>query len=148
MPSTHKPPPLVASTLWWATLAIFAFVYGTYMTFHIGGSAVDVAILTLSFCLTFAILWFLRSYWQGQDWTRDFVMIGLVLKLGYELFITLRAHHFPHSIRSQAFFCLRIADMLFSAYIFIWLFTKQAKRHFDLPNLDADLTDHRTRVSR
>jgi hypothetical protein len=148
MPSTHKPLPLIASTFWWATLTVSAFIYGMYMTLLIGGSAFDVAILSLSFCLTFAILWFLWSYWQGHDWTRDFVMIGLVLKLGYELFITLHTRHFPHSVRSQVFLYLRIADMLFSAYIFIWLFTKQAKRYFGLPNLDAGLTDQPTRVAR
>jgi hypothetical protein len=127
-------------------LTVAGFVYATYISFHRSSASgdemfFDMTILAALFFLTCALPWFLRSYWQGQDWTRTFVMIGLVLKVGYHLIYLHPIHHFPHSLGMKILFSIRIVDMLFSVYIFCWLLTKQARRYFASPRIDWEPTD-------
>lgn len=133
MQSVRKPLPLIASAGWWAVQTISAFIYATYVNFRVGNSPLGMAILTVLLFLTFALLWFLWAYWQGQDWTRILVISGLVLKVAYQIFSLLQVRHLPRSTMSQALFWIRIGDMIFSAYVLFWLFTKEARSYFRFP---------------
>jgi len=144
MQSSRKPFPLIASALWWSILTVAAFGYATYVNFRVGSSVVGVLILAALFSLTCSLLWFLWSYWRGHDWTRTLVLIGLVLKLVYELFYLFEIHYFPHTPARRALFTLRIGDMLFCAYILFWLFTKEAKQYFRFPRPDWEPTKSTT----
>jgi hypothetical protein len=140
MQPTGKPFPLIASTLWWSTVTVTAFVYATYLNFHLGHSGeekkFDILIQGIVFLVTCALLWFLWSYWQGHDWTRTLVMFGLVVKLGWYAVSAYQLRHFPHSLLRQVLFSARIVDMLFSAYILCWLLTKEARHYFRFPRTD------------
>jgi hypothetical protein len=149
MQSTHKPFPLIASTLWWIMQTTAGLVYATYIDFHLGHTGeeknVDLAVLALLFFVTCALLWFLWSYWQGHDWTRTLVMIGLVVKLGYYGVSLYHLRHFPYNLGRQVLFSVRIVDMFFSAYIFTWLLTKEARHYFAWPRTDWESIDQRPR---
>ncbi len=129
-----KPFPLIASTIWWSALTMFAFAYATYIALvavGLGEGLIWTALVLAVFLfLTFSILWFLRSYWQGQDWTRTFVIIGLILKVLYYL---RQAGQFNGLAVGGLFSYIRIVDLVFSVYIFGWLLTKEARRYFALP---------------
>jgi hypothetical protein len=122
-----KPLPLVASTFWWSALTILAFAYSTYVAVSLGEGITGIVVLTVLFFLTCSILWFLWSYWQGHDWTRTFVIVGLILKALY--YFAGRFGHLAHSVQG-VFSYVRIVDSVFSIYIFYWLFTKEARRYF------------------
>jgi hypothetical protein len=128
-----KPFPLIASTIWWSVLTVAAFGYATYVAVTLVGSGeggiLEIGILPVLFFVSCSILWFLRSYWQGQEWTRDFVIIGLILKGVYYLYRLARVYHAPNGI-GIVLFSLRIFDLLFSIYVFYWLWTKEARRYF------------------
>jgi hypothetical protein len=118
-----RPWPLIASTLWWSALSILAFAYATYVDVTSGEGLSGIWILAILFFFTSSVLWFLWSYWRGQDWTRTFVIVGLILKA---VFWLLKARYFYRGF----FFPVRAADLLFSIYIFYWLMTKEARSYF------------------
>ena len=93
-------------------------------------------VLAVLFFVSCALLWFLCSYWQGQDWTRILVMIGLVVKLGWYMVSAYHLRHIPHSQGGKFLFSARVVDMLFSAYIFFWLLTKEARHCFSAASTD------------
>jgi hypothetical protein len=123
-----RPVSLVASTLWWSVLTVFAFAYATYVDVTVGAGTLGMLVLVVLFFLSCSILWFLLSYWQGQDWTRTFVIVGLILKALYYLYQAGRAHRFPHGFDS--FLSLRFVDFVFSVYMLYWLMTKEARSYF------------------
>jgi hypothetical protein len=126
-----KPFPIVASTFWWSALTIFAFAYAAYISLVAvslrEGLILTALILAALLFLTLSILWFLRSYWQGQDWTRTFVIIGLILKALYYL---REAGPFNGHAVGGFFSYMRVVDLVFSIYIFGWLLTKEARWFF------------------
>jgi hypothetical protein len=138
MQSIGKPFPLIASTLWWSTLTVIAFVYATYINFHLDHSGeekiFDIMIEGIGFLVTCALLWLLWSYWQGQDWTRTLVMVGLVVKLGWYTVSAYHLRQLPHSMGGKFLFSVRIVDIIFSAYIFFWLLSKEARDYFRSPS--------------
>jgi len=73
------------------------------------------------------------------------VRIGLVLKLGIQLFGVFNIRHIPHTLARQALFALLVGDMIFSSYILFWLFTKEAKDYFRFPRADWS-TDQQGKV--
>jgi hypothetical protein len=124
-----RPLPLVVSTLWWSALTALAFAYATYVDIAVGEGLLGMLILAVLFSLTCSVLWFLWSYWQGQDWTRTFVIVGLVLKAALYLSQAFHYYRFPHDIERFSFW-IRAVDFVFSAYIFYWLMTKEARSYF------------------
>jgi len=118
-----RPLPLIASTLWWSALAVGALAYATYVDVTSGLALVGAPVLAILFFLTCSVLWFLWSYWQGQDWTRTFVIVGLILKAALYL---LQVNYFYRGL----FFPLRALDLIFGIYIFYWLMTKEARNYF------------------
>ena len=124
-----RPLPLIVSTLWWSALTILAFSYSAYVAVAIGEGLPGILVLAVLFSLTCSILWFLRSYWQGQDWTRTFVIVGLILKAIFYLRQVSYFHRTEHHM-GGFFFAIRAADFIFSIYIFYWLMTKEARSYF------------------
>ena len=118
-----RPVPLIASTLWWSALTVFAFAYATCVDVTSGEGLSGIWVLAILFFLTCSILWFLWSYWQGQDWTKTFVIVGLIVKAVLWL---LQASYLYRGLFSP----LRAADLIFSIYIFYWLMTKEARSYF------------------
>jgi hypothetical protein len=118
-----RPLPLIVSTLWWSALTVLAFAYATYRDVTSGVGLAGTLVLAILFFLTCSVLWFLWSYWQGQDWTRTFVIVGLILKA---VLCLLRISYFYRGF----FFPVRAVDLVFSAYIFYWLMTKEARSYF------------------
>jgi len=129
-----RPVAVNVSTLWWGGLTVTYLLYGVYIAVAFALSGEGWLLLGVSaaalFFLTGSILWFLWSYWQGQDWTRTFVIVGLVLKLIYVLYLG-HLHHFAfaYNLRSMPFL-IAAADVVLSVYIFYWLMTKDARRYF------------------
>jgi hypothetical protein len=124
-----RPLPVVVSTLWWSALTVLAFAYATYVDVTLGGGILGILILTVLFFLTCSVLWFLWSYWQGQDWTRTFVIVGLILKAAFYL---RQASYFYRTTRCIGGFSppVRAVDLIFSVYVFYWLMTKKARTYF------------------
>jgi hypothetical protein len=117
-----RPWPLIASTSWRSALAVGAFAYATYVDVTSGLWLVGAPVLAILFFLTCSVLWFLWSYWQGQDWTRTFVIIALILKAVSWLIAVAYLYR-------GFFFPVRAADLIFSIYIFYWLMTKEARSY-------------------
>jgi hypothetical protein len=128
-----RPLPVVLSTLWWSTLTVIYFAYAARDAFVPDFDSMEgkiaAGVLAILLFLTLSILWFLRSYWQGQDWTRTFVLVGLILKAAYYLRVAPHIRGLGYESDSHLFF-IRVADFLFSIYIFFWLLTKPARRYF------------------
>jgi hypothetical protein len=127
-----RPVALTVSALWWGGLTAFYLLRGAYIAVVLGFSGEgwllagpSAAALLL---LSVSIFWFLWSYWQGQDWTRTFVIVGLMLKVMYMLYLG-QLHHFAYNVRSLPFL-IAAADFVLSVYIFYWLMTKDARRYF------------------
>jgi hypothetical protein len=118
-----RPLPLIASTSWWSALTVLAFAYAAYVDVTSGIWLAGVPALAILFFLSCSVLWFLWSYWQGQDWTRTFVIIALILKAAAWPFAAAYLHR-------GFFFSVRAADLIFSIYIFYWLMTKRARSYF------------------
>lgn len=125
-----RPLPLIVSTLWWSGLTILAFAYATYVDVTMGEGLPGILILTVLLFLTCSILWFLRSYCQGQNWTRTFAIVGLVLKA---VFYLRQASYFHRTEHHVGFFWLvRAVDFILSICVFYWLMTKEARNYFTL----------------
>ena len=124
-----RPFPVVVSTLRWSALTAVAFAYATYVDVTLGEGTPGLLILAVLFCLTCSVLWFLWSYSQGQDWTRTFVIVGLILKAVLYLRQALHYYRFPHDLERFSFY-IRAIDFVFSAYIFYWLMTKEGRTYF------------------
>lgn len=125
-----RPMPVVLSTLWWSALTVIYFGYAAFaLDFDSMEGKLATAVLAVLLFLTLSILWFLWSYWQGEDWTRTFVLIGLILKAAYYLRYAGHLRSFEYDLDSYLLY-LRVADFLFSIYIFFWLLTKPARRYF------------------
>lgn len=125
----RKPLPLVASALWWAALSVFAFGYATYVDATLKDGIAGMGILAVLFFLTCSILWFLWSYWQGHEWTRDFVIIALAVEAAFFLYQASRFRRFAHGFKGFAS-GVHVVDFVLSVYIFCWLMTKEARVYF------------------
>jgi hypothetical protein len=128
-----RPLPVVVSTLWWSALTVVYFAYAARAAFALDFDSMEgkiaAGVLAVLLFLTLSILWFLWSYWQGQDWTRTFVLVGLILKAAYYLRLAGHVRSPGYDFGGQLLF-VRVADCLFSIYIFFWLLTKPARRYF------------------
>jgi hypothetical protein len=124
-----RPLPLVVSVCWWSVLTLSAFAYATFIAARDRRSPegyLGAAVLGILFFLTCSLLWFLWSYWQGYDWTREFVMIGIAVKVLHYLW---RVWH----VRWVRFALLVVGatlDFVFSQYIFYRLTTRQGRTYF------------------
>jgi hypothetical protein len=120
------------SALWWGGLTACYFFHYAYLIVALGFSEEGWLLPGITagalFLLTGSILWFLWSYWQGQDWTRTFVIVGLVLKVTCVLYLG-HLNHFAYNVRGFGF-RIAAADFVFSIYIFYRLMTKDARRYF------------------
>ena len=115
-----RPLPLVLSTVWWSALTILAFAYATYVDVTLGEGLPGILILAVLFFLTCSVLWLLWSYWQGHDWTRTFVIVGLILKAA----LLLRQASYLYRTERHVgtfFFLFRAVDFIFSIYIFYFI---------------------------
>jgi hypothetical protein len=133
--SRMRPVPLVVSSLWWGTLSVVAFAYATYIDLTLNRNSAEgklgMGILAVLFFMTCALLWFLWSYWQGQEWTRAFVIVGLILKALYYLRQAGHIYRFPHGFE-DLLLSLRVLDFVFSIYMLYWLMSKEARSYFAL----------------
>jgi hypothetical protein len=125
--------PVVLSALWWSSLTVIYFAYAARDAFALNFDSIEgklaAVVLAVLLFLAVSILWFLWSYWQGQDWTRTFVLIGLILKAGYYLRGAPHFRNLGYDFGSYLLF-IRVADFVFSIYIFFWLLRKPARRYF------------------
>ena len=128
-----RPLPVVVSTLWWSALTVIYFAYVAHEAFALDFDSMEgklaAVVLAVLLFLTLSILWFLWSYWQGQDWTRTFVLVGLILKTVYYLRPAGHLRSLGYEVGSHLLI-IRVADVLFNIYIFFWLLTKPARRYF------------------
>lgn len=135
-----RPLLIVVSTCWWSALTLFAFAYAAYATYfafsldqispEVGlGLGALLGALAVSLFLACAILWFLWSYWQGQGWTRDSVMIVLAVNAAFFLREVGHIHRFAHGFEGFLV-CVRTINFVFGVYVFYWLTTKEARRYF------------------
>jgi hypothetical protein len=125
-----RPLPVVASALWWSSLTVLAFGYATYIAVTLKDGTPEMWILTVLFFVSCSILWFLWSYWHGQDWTRTFVIVASVVKTAF--FLSRASHFYPryqHGFEGFLYY-VRIIDLVFSIYVLYWLMTKEARRYF------------------
>ena len=128
-----RPLPVVVSTFWWSALTVIYFASSARDAFSLDFDSMEgklaLGVLAVLLFLIVSILWFLRSYWQGQDWTRTFVLVGLILKAVYFLREAAHLRGLGYDFGSYLFFVL-VADFVFSIYIFFWLLTEPARHYF------------------
>ncbi len=128
-----RPLPVVLSTLWWSALTVIYFAYAAGDAFVLDFESIEgklaAGVLAVLLFLAVSILWFLWSYWQGQDWTRTFVLVGLILKAVYYLRGAPHVRSLGYDFGSYLLF-IRVADFVISIYIFFWLLTKPGRRYF------------------
>ena len=124
-----RPLPLIVSTLWWSALTVLALAYAAYVDVTLGEGLPGILILAVLLSLSCSVLWFLWFYWQGQDWTRTFVIVALILKAAFYLRQIGYFYRMEHHI-GGFFFPVRTIDFVFSIYMFYWLMTKEARTYF------------------
>jgi hypothetical protein len=128
-----RPLPLVLSTICWSAWTVIAFGYAAHVDLTFDRNSAEfklgMGVLAVLFFLTCALLWFLWSYWQGQDWARTFVIVGLIIKFALYLHQAGHIHRLAHGFKGSLL-AVRALDFIFSIYIFYWLMTKEARNYF------------------